>query len=210
MYLTIENVYRCNKVQCIDKEQLKDILEVIKGVNAYWFILHDKDINLETGELKQEHYHIIVEYNQPSTKTSATNQLTKYLEKIGLLKICPNIRVNKIQNLKKYMRYLTHKDNKEKYQYQDNEVITNTPDQYKDIIDIDISDLTTDKKILMFFQDIVQSSELINDQQSGYLLIPYKELFNLAIKYDLVSYLLLHEAKLENALRKLYNVIIGD
>ena len=210
MYLTIENVYRYNKVQCLEKEDLKAILEKIKGVNSYWFILHDKDSNLETGELKQEHYHIIVQYNQPSTKTSASNQLTKYLEQIGLLKTCPNIRVDKIQNLKKYMRYLTHKDNREKYQYQDNEVITNTPDQYQEIIDIDIKELSTDKKILMFFKDIIKSSELINDQASGYLLIPYKELFNIAIKYDLVSYLLLHEAKLENALRKLYNVIIGD
>lgn len=209
MYLSIENVYRTNKVQCLEKENLKTILESIPGLNAFWFILHDKDVNNETGEIKQEHYHIIVEYNQPSTKTSASNQLTKYLEKIGLLKICPNIHIVKVKNIKKYARYLTHKDNKEKYQYQDKEVITNTPDQYNEMIDIDISELTTDKKILMYFKDIVNSSELINDQSSGYLLIPYKELFNLAIKYDLVSYLLLHESKIDQALRKLYNVIIG-
>lgn len=209
MFLSIENVYRSNKVQCIEKEDIKAIIEAIPNLNAYWLILHDKDIIIDTGELKQEHYHIIVDYNQPSTKTSASSQLKKYLEKIGLLKICPNVNIVKIRNIKKYIRYLTHKDNIEKYQYQDNEVITNQPDQYKEMIDIDISDLTTDKKIVMFLQEVVNSSDLINDQSSGYFLIPYKAIFNISKKYELVSYLLLHESKIEQALRKLYNVIIG-
>ena len=67
--------------------------------------LHDKDVN-PTGEPKKEHYHVLIEYEGPKTYKSIKEEIC---DKIGAT--IPK----KIESLRGYYRYLTHKDNPEKY-----------------------------------------------------------------------------------------------
>ena len=75
--------------------------------------LHDLDIN-PTGEPKKAHYHIILCYSGP-TSYNVVKQLTDSLNK-------PIPQA--LEQVRGYYRYLTHKDNPEKAQYDDNDIKT--------------------------------------------------------------------------------------
>lgn len=73
--------------------------------------LHDKDIN-PTGEEKKAHYHIILVYEGPTTYNnvkSLTDSLNSPIPQ-------------PLEQVRGYYRYLTHKDNPEKYQYNEKEI----------------------------------------------------------------------------------------
>ena len=75
--------------------------------------LHDRDLN-PTGEVKKAHYHVILCYNGP-TALSVVAKLTQQLGQ-------PNPQA--IENVKGYYRYLSHKDNPEKAQYDEKDIET--------------------------------------------------------------------------------------
>lgn len=75
--------------------------------------LHDKDIN-PTGEQKKAHYHIILCYAGP-TSYNVVKALTDELNQP-----IPQ----SLEQVKGYYRYLTHKDNPEKYQYDEKDITT--------------------------------------------------------------------------------------
>ena len=68
--------------------------------------LHDKDVN-PTGEPKKPHYHVIACYNGPTS----FNVVKKLTDQLNAPIPIP------LEAVKGYYRYLTHKDNPEKYQY---------------------------------------------------------------------------------------------
>lgn len=68
--------------------------------------LHDKDVDPD-GQPKKAHYHVILCYSGPTT-FSSVKQIT---DKLNATNPIP------LENVKGYYRYLTHKDNPEKYQY---------------------------------------------------------------------------------------------
>ena len=68
--------------------------------------LHDKDLNA-TGEPKKAHWHVIVVYGSPTTESNVKS-LT---ERLNAPKPIP------LEQVRGYYRYLTHKDNPEKAQY---------------------------------------------------------------------------------------------
>lgn len=74
--------------------------------------LHDKDIN-PTGEEKKPHYHIIITYENPTTYKNVLNFVSRFN--------CPTPQP--LESVRGYYRYLTHKDNPEKYQYDENDII---------------------------------------------------------------------------------------
>lgn len=74
--------------------------------------LHDKDIN-PTGEEKKAHYHVIIVYEGPTTYNnvkSLTDSLNSPIPQ-------------PLEQVRGYYRYLTHKDNPEKYQYDEKDII---------------------------------------------------------------------------------------
>jgi len=114
----------------------------------YAFILHDKDIN-ENGELKKPHFHIVLDYSDGKEK------ICSRIEKV--LKVNNNsVRVKYIQNPIKMVRYLTHRDSKDKYKYDDSEVITNDNNKYCDLLVLknDLKE-TTDELLQRFCNDIM-------------------------------------------------------
>lgn len=74
--------------------------------------LHDKDINPD-GEVKKPHYHIILCYAGPTTY-DCVYKITH--DDLGQTVPQP------LEQVKGYYRYFTHKDNPEKYQYDDSDI----------------------------------------------------------------------------------------
>jgi len=75
--------------------------------------LHDKDID-PTGEVKKPHYHVTLLY--PSVKTFdqvAELVITELKQPIPI----------KCQSVKGSIRYMVHKDNPDKYQYEWNDIV---------------------------------------------------------------------------------------
>lgn len=87
----------------------------------YWYILHDKDIK-EDGSFKTPHYHLCLWFN---FKSCYKQYIIDYLS--DLLNCSKNIiSVEPMNNLVVSLRYLTHIDDEEKYQYSDEDVFTNS------------------------------------------------------------------------------------
>ena len=83
-----------------------------------YIINHDKDNN-ELGELVEPHTHIYLEYETPRKLSTIAN----------LLEVEANF-IEIIRNKKGYLRYLTHKDDLDKFQYDNSEVLTNSSVSY--------------------------------------------------------------------------------
>lgn len=76
--------------------------------------LHDKDVD-PTGTLKKPHYHVIISWGNTTTYRAARG-------------LCDKIRCPRPQALKSpnaMYRYLTHKDNPDKYQYEEQPITYN-------------------------------------------------------------------------------------
>lgn len=92
-------------------EDWREILK-IKGITFAVSPLHDKDIN-PTGESKKEHYHVIMCFDGPVTDKTV-NDITRgeLNQTIGI----------PLESVKGMYRYFTHKDNPEKYQYNESDI----------------------------------------------------------------------------------------
>lgn len=85
-----------------------------RSIGFYLSPLHDKDVD-EDGKPKKPHYHLLLKFS--SLKSQSQVQI-----------ICgaiTDVEPIIISNFKMYGRYLLHLDNKEKYQYNQDEVVTN-------------------------------------------------------------------------------------
>lgn len=90
------------------------VAHMIQG--KYAMILHDKDINEDTGEIKKPHVHVVLKYGGRRTLTSVQNEYKKYGLESRFCDTC---------NERAMLRYLIHLDNPEKHQYSKNEIDTN-------------------------------------------------------------------------------------
>lgn len=74
--------------------------------------LHDKDID-PTGHPKKAHYHIILCYEGPTTFNNVKTNITDPLgQPIPIA----------LEQVRGYFRYLTHKDNPDKFQYNEKDI----------------------------------------------------------------------------------------
>lgn len=91
----------------------KDWKEILKLKGVAWACspLHNKDVN-PTGEPKKEHYHIILCYDSPTTFNNVKTLLEELNQPIPVA----------LESVRGYYRYFTHKDNPEKYQYNEKEI----------------------------------------------------------------------------------------
>jgi len=99
-------------------DKIHQFLEATQGDILVYIINHDKDTN-DLGELVEPHTHIYLEYDTPRKLSTIAN----------LLEVEANF-IEIIRNKKGYMRYLTHKDDPDKYQYDNSEVLTNASVSY--------------------------------------------------------------------------------
>lgn len=181
------------------RKELEHIQDLISDNTKSFFatIIHDKDI-LENGEPKRIHAHVFIELPIKETCKQVLKTVNDYL-KINE----EQIQIEGSYNPFLMVQYLIHKNNKEKFQYNDFEIITNdqksleerlnkiyqTPEQLKAML---LSDLKSCKTLMEFadkhgledtnkyrnlFKDIKQEQHLdiksLND-----MLIFYEKLFD--------------------------------
>lgn len=122
------------------KQQLQDL-----GLQCAISPLHDKDKN-DNGENKKSHYHVLLCFNGPTTYNKVYT-ITKSL----------NATIpQRVLSCKGIIRYFTHKDNPEKFQYNDEDI--------KTINGLDLktfNDLTT-SQVLHIKKEIIKT---INDMK---------------------------------------------
>lgn len=126
----------------------KDALDFItNNYNKYAFIKHDKDI-LDNGELKKEHYHVVIQFTNYRWRNAIANELN----------ITPNY-LEKIRNLEKSMQYLIHFNDSDKYQYDIEEV--QGPLKQKLIAYINTTDKSESEKVLELIDYIENNKRFI-------------------------------------------------
>ena len=126
---------------------------------------HDKDINPD-GTIKKPHYHIILCYSGP-TSLNVVKRITDNLNQ-------PNPIA--LEQVRGYFRYLTHKDNPEKYQYNEKEITT--------INDFDI-DNYNDLSYSQIKSIIIDIQKFIRDNQ----ILEYCDLLDFLLDADMLSHL---------------------
>lgn len=131
----------------------------LKGVSCAISPLHDKDLN-PTGEPKKPHYHIVLAYGSPTTYNNV-KALTEELN-------CP-IPIP-LESCRGYYRYLTHKDNPEKYQYNEKEIQT--------LNAFDVTTILTNSELAMLKIEI---QKLIRENN----IIEYADLMNILLDSEL-------------------------
>lgn len=92
------------------------------GTAEVWIINHDKDTN-EKGEIIEVHTHVLIAYPNPRKLSTIANLLE-----------CPDNFVELVKSKPAMLRYLTHMDDPDKFQYSHDEVKTNSSVAYKDQI----------------------------------------------------------------------------
>jgi len=99
--------------------------------------LHDKDKD-PTGEVKKAHYHVIAIYSGP-TSFNVVKGLTDSFN-------APAPQA--LEQVRGYYRYLTHKDNPEKYQYDEKDIQTVNGFNISDFVELSKSEVSEIKKTL--------------------------------------------------------------
>lgn len=92
--------------------------DYLKGLQ-YCYCLHDKDVVKSTGELKKAHRHVIISFDGPTT-FNVVRELTESLN--GPI---PQV----VRSLRGAIRYLIHADNKDKYHYNREDIVSVGMDQ---------------------------------------------------------------------------------
>ncbi len=144
------------------------------GIQCAISPLHDKDKNADNTP-KKAHYHIILCYEGPTTFKNV-NFLCESLN-------CPIPQP--LEQLRGYYRYLVHKDNPEKYQY-DETLITSINgfdvSNYLDLTNNQIIAILKQLTIFIEYNNIIEYADLIkalreNDFMSQFLEIAINKTF---------------------------------
>jgi hypothetical protein len=124
----------------------KDWMEQIKlsGLLSAVSPLHDKDVN-PTGEAKKAHHHILLVYSGPTTY----NAVAKFTASLNAT--IPQA----LESVRGMYRYFSHKDNPEKYQYPEEEIVTLNGFNIADLVELTKSEVNELKmKILKLIRDV--------------------------------------------------------
>lgn len=192
IYYEIQNIYE----EHIKKDDLVGFMNQYY-IEEYFFILHNKDTFIDIKDnqekTKKPHYHIIVGTNEDSRTAKKTLQNV-------FVTISEKVRINNVKNLTKFMRYLTHKDNSEKHQYNDEEIITNNLELYSESIAMPLHKITdTDKLLNQFIGYVTEEVEkYCND-------LTYIEIMKWFQKQNAVSYFVQHYKGIERMSRAIFS-----
>lgn len=118
--------------------------------------LHDKDTASETDEeQKKAHYHAIIRFDGPTTYNNVKNVLEPLNGPIP----------KPINNIKGAYRYFTHKDNPEKFQYDEKDIRLFNGFNPEDVIELSASEkrsLRAAVQRLIVQEDFLEYSELMD------------------------------------------------
>lgn len=107
--------------------------------------LHDKDFKEDgSNERKKPHYHVIVVYGSPTTFNNVKSLTDSFNAPIP----------QPLEQVRGYYRYLTHKDNPDKFQYAEKDIITGGGFNISDFIELTKSEVT---EIKFQLQELIRS-----------------------------------------------------
>lgn len=112
-------------------ENWKELLQ-LTGLSICISPYHDKDKNPD-GTPKKPHYHIILCFGGPTTFNNVKTITDSLNQPIPI----------PLQQVKGYYRYLTHKDNPEKYQYNESNIETLNGFNIDDYVDLTYSEVNS-------------------------------------------------------------------
>lgn len=118
----------------------KDWLEQLKlsGLMAAVSPLHDKDLN-PTGEPKKAHHHVLLVYSGPTTY----NAVSKFTASLN------STVPQALESVRGMYRYFSHKDNPEKYQYDEGDIITVNGFNIADLVELTKSEVNEIKRSVL-------------------------------------------------------------
>ena len=169
----------------------KEILK-LKGVVFAVSPLHDKDINDEVSKsVKKSHYHIIMVFANPTTQDNINRILSELNQPIGI----------PLESVRGYYRYFTHKDNPDKYQYDEREIELYNGFNVDDVLNsFEVFQALKQIQNLVIELDIMEYCDLLD-----YLLqSEFMELWNVACSHTLLlnSYITSKRHAFEKSLKK--------
>ena len=124
----------------------KDWLEQLKlsGLMAAISPLHDKDLN-PTGEPKKAHHHVLLVYSGPTTY----NAVSKFTASLN------STVPQALESVRGMYRYFSHKDNPEKYQYDEGEIVTVNGFNIADLVELTKSEVNEIKRnVLQLIREV--------------------------------------------------------
>ena len=142
------------------REQLKK-----SGLMAAISPLHDKDLN-PTGEAKKAHHHILLVYSGPTTY----NSVAKFTASLNAT--IPQA----LESVRGMYRYFTHKDNPEKYQYDESEILGVNGFNIADLVELTKSEVNELKRSILTIvreADIIEYADLIDFLVDNEMLVEY-------------------------------------
>lgn len=139
----------------------KDWIEKLQktGLQCAISPLHDKDID-PTGERKKAHYHVIATYSGP-TSFNVVKGLTDSLN-------APIPQA--LEQVRGYYRYLTHKDNPDKYQYDEKDIRAVNGFNISDFMELSKSEVNEIKRKLQTLirqENIIEYADLLDSLLDG-------------------------------------------
>lgn len=84
----VESKFRTFDVICYDDPKV--LLPYFSSLLHYAYILHDRDVNLYTGELKEPHYHIVMCFSNPRSISGLLKEFQKYATQNVFIDACNN------------------------------------------------------------------------------------------------------------------------
>ena len=121
----------------------REILK-ISGLMAAVSPLHDKDTN-PTGEPKKPHYHILLVYSGPTTY----NAVAKFTASLN------STVPQALESVRGMYRYFSHKDNPEKYQYDEADIVSFNGFNIADLVELTRSEVNELKaKVLKLIREV--------------------------------------------------------
>ena len=163
----------------------------ISGLLAAISPLHDKDIN-PTGEAKKAHYHLLLVYSGPTTY-SAVATFTASL----------NATIPQpLESVRGMYRYFTHKDNPEKYQYDESDISTLNGFNIADLVELTKSEVNAIKaQIISTIRTVgfTEYADLVDFLIDNEMLVEYDVVVNNTFFFN--SYIASRRFKTEAELR---------
>lgn len=146
-----------------------DWIEILKKSGLKYAIspLHDKDLLEDnSGKTKKPHYHVIICYGNTTTFNnvkSLTDRLNATIPQA-------------LEQIRGYYRYLTHKDNADKYQYSENDIIVGNGFNILDYIELSKNEVLNIKKQLQSLireKNFIEYSEFMDYLLDNEMLLEY-------------------------------------
>lgn len=126
----------------------------LSGLMAAVSPLHDRDTN-PTGEAKKAHHHVLLVYGGPTTYNAVAKLTASYNATIP----------QALESVRGMYRYFTHKDNPEKFQYEESEIEHFNGFNLADLVELTKGEVTAIKKTVMQIirdADIVEYADLLD------------------------------------------------